>query len=243
MTIPRPTCLGIACLLAALPAVAQSAPDSARLVGVVRSAVDGAPLSGVMVALPGIRLFQVTDTSGRFDLHGISPGRHAVRVAYRDLIARDVELDFGPAEVLRLTFLLEVGAVTLEPVVVLGDAADTRLDLAGFYQRRRFGFGRYFTRQDIERRHPLALSHLLDGTGVFMRCVRGRCRAVQRSVRGVCEVPIFLDGLPVSDYDLDWVVPQDVAALELYRRSSETPRQYAQWGGACGALLVWTRVR
>lgn len=243
MTIPRSTCLGLAWLLAALPAAAQPAADSARLVGVVRSTFDGQPLSGVMVALPAVRLFQVTDSSGRFNLHGIPAGRHAVRIAYRDLIADDVEVEFSAAQVLRLTFLLEVGAVTLEPVVVFGDRADTRLDLAGFYERREYGFGRFFTRQDIARRRPLALSHLLAGTGVWMRCVQGRCRAVQRSVRGVCEVPIYLDGQPVPDYDLDWVVPQDVAGLELYRRPTHTPARYAPWGGGCGALLVWTRAR
>jgi hypothetical protein len=233
----------LAWLLAAAPAAAQVDRDSSRLSGTVRNSFNGAPVSGVMVAIPALRVFQVTDSSGTFVLMGLAPGRQRVRVTYGEQPSTELDVDLPAGKSATLTVLVQVGAVQMQPVVVSGERADRRLDLAGFYERRRLINARFFTQEQIEERRPMALTHLLGGTGLFVNCTRRGCRVVQRVAGRLCQVPIYVDGMWVPDYDLDWVPPQDVAAIEVYRGSATTPSQFAIHSTGCGAVIIWTKTR
>ena len=236
------TCLGgLAAAALAAAAAAQTPRDSSRLAGVVRNAFNGDPVAGVMVAIPALKVFHVTDSSGEFALAGLPPGRHRVRVAHAEQPPAELDVDLGPGRTVALTVLVQVGAMRMPPVVVEGERADRRLGLAGFYERRRMIRARFFTGEQIGERQPMALTHLLTGTGLFVRCTRRGCRVTQRVAGRVCDVPIYVDGMWVPDYDLDWVPPQDVAGLEIYRGSATTPSQFAIHSTGCGAVIVWTK--
>ncbi|HXF94798.1 MAG TPA: carboxypeptidase regulatory-like domain-containing protein [Gemmatimonadales bacterium] len=236
-------CAGYGWLAAAAPAAAQAAGDSARLGGTVRSTFDGRPVAGVMVAIPAFRTFQVTDSTGEFLLAAVPAGRHRVRVAYADQPPLELDVDLVAGRTVPISVLVQVGAVEIQPVVVLGDRADRRLDLAGFYERRRLIRAWFYTEEQIDTRRPMALTHMLSGTGLFVRCTRRGCRVSQRVAGRVCEVPIYLDGMWVPDYDLDWVPPQDVAGLEIYRGAATTPPQFSIHSTGCGAVVVWTKTQ
>lgn len=229
--------------LAAVPAAAQVAKDSSRLSGTVRNSFNGLPVSGVMVAIPALRVFHVTDSTGEFTLDALMPGRHRVRVTYADQPSTEMEVELPAGRAVVITVLVQVGAVQMQPIVVAGERADRRLDIAGFYERRRLIKARFFTEEQIQRRQPMALSHLLAGTGLVVRCNRRGCRVVQRLAGHMCQVPIYVDGVWVPDYDLDWVPPQDVAGLEVYRGSATTPSQFAIHSTGCGAVIVWTKTK
>ena len=242
MTLLRGTLLAVFWLPAASLAVAQPARDSSRLSGFVRHVFTGDPVAAVMVTIPALKRFHVTDSTGEFVLDGVPPGRHRVRVAYAEQPPAEVEVELPPGRTVVLTVLVEVGAVRMPPIVVEGESADRRLGLAGFYERRRLIRARFFTAEQIGERRPMALTHLLTGSGLSVRCTRRGCRVTQRVVGRVCEVPIYVDGMWVPDYDLDWVPPQDVAGLEIYRGSATTPSQFAIHSTGCGAVIVWTKV-
>lgn len=75
----------LALIVAATPAFTQAPPDTtARVTGRAISARSGAPLSGVMVAVPQAKAFAVSDSTGTFALAGLPAGTQPLRVLYHD---------------------------------------------------------------------------------------------------------------------------------------------------------------
>src|SRR2546425_4888946 len=72
------------------PAHAQR-DTTARLTGTVRSSINGLPVSGVMIAVKGSRVFIVSDSTGSFTLVGLPGGRQTVRILYGDSLSRSEE--------------------------------------------------------------------------------------------------------------------------------------------------------
>lgn len=76
---------------------------------------------------------------------------------------------------------------------------------------------------------------------------RGQCndRDVEMALEG-CLVRYFLDGIPLR-MDLasmtidDYAFPSQVAAIEVYRRASELPLEFAGSDSRCGVVAIWTR--
>src|SRR5438445_11703670 len=89
------------------PAHAQR-DTTARLAGTVRSSINGLPISGVMVAVKGSRVFGVSDSTGSFALGGLSEGPQVVRILYGDSLSYEHELDLKSGQTLQLAVLLDV---------------------------------------------------------------------------------------------------------------------------------------
>ena len=111
-----------------------------------------------------------------------------------------------------------------------------------FWLRRKHGFGRFFTREDIERRHPIRVSDMLftiPGFSVYR--IGGTTRI--RSRRSGCAPRVWLDGVPLfGDEDVDAVVtPNDVEGIEVYSGAAGTPVEFSGGRGSCGAIVIWTR--
>ena len=128
----------------------------------------------------------------------------------------------------------------LDPVVA-SVRRRSRLEMAGFYQRRRSGIGRALTREEIEDQSPYRLADLfrqipgaqiISGNDGFEDSVR---------LRGGCTPIVVLDGLrlgnPIRIDDIRTV--NEVEALEVYQ-GSETPIQYTNIT-TCGVIMLWTR--
>jgi hypothetical protein len=120
------------------------------------------------------------------------------------------------------------------------------LERAGFYERRRHGFGTFLDRADIERRRPSRTVDLLTGiAGVRIQYNRDGSRSVMmRSLgfRGACRPRILLDGIEVRWFNLDHdLSPHDVEAVEIYRGSVQTPARFGGTNSSCGVLVFWTR--
>ena len=107
--------LGLRHALAALllcPTVLHSQADTtARLMGYARSAFNGRPLAGVMIAVPAARQFVVTDSTGTFDLASVPSGRQRVRIAYEGRETEEYEFELRRGKTKRLAVLLDVRAV------------------------------------------------------------------------------------------------------------------------------------
>jgi hypothetical protein len=231
--------------LVVTPLVAQQG-TLAALSGEVRSAFNGGPLSGVMIAVPGVRRFAVTDSSGTFRLDGLPRGTQKIRIAYegRETIEHDVRLRPGSTQ--RISVVLEVEAVDLAPIVVTSGYADWRWGLAGFFERRRMGFGAFYTREEIEQRRPANIQELLAAHGVSWSCRGSRCGPAIIRQNGPCFLATFLNGASTFG-ELELVAPDDLGGIEVYSGRSYVP--FGQQPGmlprntraGCGAVYLWTR--
>src|SRR3989442_1566833 len=97
------TCLLVLCAgVLAAPAHAQR-DTTARLAGTVRSSINGLPISRVMVAVRGSRVFDVSDSTGSFTLVGLPAGRQTVRILYGDSLSYEQEINLKRAKTVTLS--------------------------------------------------------------------------------------------------------------------------------------------
>jgi hypothetical protein len=215
------------------------------MTGIVRASADGRPLADVMVSLrgagPAAGAFNVTDSTGRFRIARLPPGRYTLHLAYAGQSSEEYQVALQPGRTLDVSILLDAKAVDLSPIVVEAASTDYALSLAGFYARRDHGFGRFVTRDDIDRRHPANLSNMLAGMGITMRCQRTHCIPVRYAAGRRCAVSVFLDGLRVENYNIDMIPPEDVLGVEVYRQGTDTPAEFSRWSADCGAVVIWTK--
>jgi hypothetical protein len=166
---------------------------------------------------------------------------------------------FSSAFTARVSLSLPSNPITLDTVTVVAKEIERRLPYladAGFYQRRREGFGHFLTRDEIDKRDPLILSDLLKGmSGVRVTCTGARnCAVTMRAAntmffRGPCKPSVVLDGVVLQPGGTsggglgldDLVNPFNIEALEVYPGPSGVPVQYSGYLSPCGAILVWSR--
>jgi hypothetical protein len=233
----------------------------AEISGTVADVITNEPAAGVVVSVND-QTAAVTDLEGTFWIPvSLRLGINRLnlrRIGYRPLdavvwIARDSsEFD--------LDVKLEPLPVELEEVVVEGDR--TIYDFSGrlrdFNRRRRSGLGRYFTRQDIERRRPYNVSDLLARVPSVsvIPTVSGNNIVRMRGWRGLCKPALYIDGIKLFDSPLDlgdgmsWledidqlVMPDEIAGIEVYRGPAQTPVEFGMFEADCGVIVIWTRQR
>lgn len=202
----------------------------------------------------------VADDSGRFVLQADTAGEYRVRVeriGYAALDAGPVRLADGATT--GILVRIAADAVPLDALTVVAEAMVPTLERAGFYERKKFGTGRYLEREAIEKRSPRHTSDLLrgvpglrivsrhDGSDVVLRA--GGLLSIGNSRDTVCQPPIYLDGIIVSHakadprdrFDIDSLLPGDIEAVEIYSSPSQLPPQYGGSFAVCGVILFWTR--
>src|SRR5216684_2463955 len=103
--------------LISLPTL-QTQPDTtARISGHALSAYNGRPLAGVMVSVPALARFAVTDTNGTFTLSGLPGGTQKVRVTYDGRDTEDYAFSLRPGRTMKLAVVLDVKATNLAPII------------------------------------------------------------------------------------------------------------------------------
>jgi carboxypeptidase family protein len=231
-------------LCAAAPGLAAQVErdTTARIVGTARSSTNGLPIAGVMVALRGARAFGVSDSAGAFALAGLPPGRQTVRILYGDSLSYDRAITLKRGKTLTLSVLLDVEAVELSPIVVEARSLLAERTLAGFYERRKWRFGRFYTLAELDRRRGLSLRTLLLESGVTVTCRFSRCFPLAGAAGDRCVMSLVLDGMRLPPDELETIRPDELAGVEVYKRGFEVPVEFqAPFGGSCGAVLLWSR--
>lgn len=186
-----------------------------------------------------------TDSAGTFLLTAARAGPYrlrAERLGYQT--ATSPPLTLGKGDTLTVEFLLSTEVVLLEPVVVKGRSRRSHL-LAGFYERLgRGSSGAFMTREEIEERHPSST------TDLFWRFPGVRLAPSRRGggksilVRGDCVPTVFVDGLRMRLFGGtvdDFIRPEDLEGVELYRSAAEAPAEYGGLRAGCAVILFWTR--
>ena len=241
-------------VLSTLAAGVLSAQGGVRS-GVVRDEL-GRALAGVRidrvevtltagVPLPAGAPLAETDLAGRFELRGLE-GSPPEAIVFRRLGFRPDTLRLtGLSAAASLEITLRRLAVPLPAVTVAG-RREVRGPLAGFYQRRAQGMGRFFTGEEIDRRNLRRMSDLIRGVpGIQVIPMRGGRSAFR--FRGSTVPPlVWLDGNPMTaaELDLDAFDVRSFAGVEIYSGAATVPPQFT--GGRMmstsgGAIVLWSR--
>lgn len=231
----------------AAPARGQDEPGQARrpaaLVGKVFNASTGAPVEGAVVNLIGSGVGALTDSTGAFRIPQTWAGRDSIEVRFIGYTPSGLSVDLVPDETTEITLLLSATVVRVADLTVQVRQTRRARNLEGFVRRMERGFGQFFTPKDIRNRNPRLPSDLLRGVpGVTVgRIEYGRAEVYLGSGERLrCPPAIYLDGVYQAGMQLDDIPPEDLGAVELYRRETETPVEFMRSRSTCGAIVIWT---
>jgi hypothetical protein len=227
-----------------LASVSIAQPASRRASGVIIGIVEDSsarPLSGADVSFAGYRLQTATDSLGRFRFVNVPSGRFTMVVrgiGYRPAV-NDVHVRDG--DTLRLSFSLEQTPKELATVLVTERTLSPKL--REFEERRKLGFGQFFTRADIEKINPIGIADILR-RAIAVRLSPDADAA--GSSRYGCLMPIYVDGVALGSNKLsDLPSPNEIAGVEVYAGTATTPVWLPKGPlgthAGCGAILLWTR--
>lgn len=219
-----------------------------RLSGIVLSSLSGDPLPGVLVSVPG-QSSRTTNSAGRFDFPALPLAKVKMRFEYGGKTSPDQELDLSKAKNPRIEALLDSTAADLAPDVVAADRLDNQLGLAGFFERRRLGFGRFFTRADLARTHLHTVDQALLQVGAMYRCSSRGCGPVLLAGARECPMSVLMNGYPAITENLAAMSLDEVVGLEVYRPRYDVGSGVTLSNGyslsalarRCGLLVIWTR--
>lgn len=183
-------------------AVAQHPIGRSAVQGVVTSA--SGVLAGVQVVRQGlVRDSVVSDSAGRFLVSGLARGRQVFlvrRVGYEPVL---FEIEFAGDTTLTVDVTLESVAPVLDTITVHGDSAlgpyARKLIGVGFQERRREAQrtatdATFLTPEDIARRKPNRLSHLLEGQRSIHIQYLNALSAIARGRDNRCLMSLWVDG-------------------------------------------------
>lgn len=221
-----------------------------RLIGRVHDAITEDPVVAATVSVPDRLRVAETDRRGRFVLSGVPVGTQVLEVRHLGYAPLSYVLDVSPG----LTTEVEIGMVPdpveMEPIVATVTRS-RRLEVKGFYERMHWselvGTGTFYTAEDIDRRRPVEISHMIaDESGIRLECNfrRTDCRLVNTryssGATGACTLTFYVDGLPTRGIALDDVVrPNEIAGIEIYKGLSSGPAEFP--ASRCGLVVVWTK--
>ncbi|WP_420633958.1 carboxypeptidase regulatory-like domain-containing protein [Candidatus Palauibacter sp.] len=244
-----------------------------RLIGQVLDGRTHQPVATAAVSVAEREEAAETNRRGRFVLSGLPVGDYELSVRHlgyaplthpvtvRRGLTTEVEVDLSP------------DPVALEPLVATV-TRPRRLEINGFYERKYWGElvagGTFFTAEDIERRSPLRITHMIaDAPGVRLaNCdMRGHgCKLYSTTKsRGFsnqgCKLNIYLDGnIAIRGSKERWsltsgggtdvnpresindlVLPTEIAGIEVYTGAGSLAAEFGGPDSRCGAVAIWTK--
>lgn len=208
----------------------------------------------LMPTVKTISTFRVSDSTGFFIFTNPKHRNFYIkttRYGYQDFLVG--KLHIPKTDTLDILIVMEAVPILLSEVEVKGKKAlenyDPDLDKVGFYNRRVFGNGRFFTREEFKNRSVNNAGELLRGIpGLLVtQTPFGSSINTTRSF-GLHDfsgnVIVYLDGLLLSEQGnalgiLDMISPNNIKAVEYYKSGIHAPYQFSR-GKAGGVLLLWT---
>ena len=214
----------------------------ARLSGTVTDP-DGRPVANAHVLVWGTNVDVQTSERGTFAIDGLPGGTHTLEVRVIGYVPMTRVIQLAASRPATIGITLDRAAVILATETVRGKLVYSR-NLVEFDRRRRSGFGRYITSEEIARRPNARLGQLLQGTPGVRAGPAGTEATVlmSASIGGFCIPTLYVDGHKDLSGDFNYLYSDEIAAIEVYVRESQRPPGYSDSNG-CGAILVWTRAR
>jgi hypothetical protein len=197
-----------------------------------------------------------TDEAGFFSVWSPEPGSFFLRAEHVGFFPRvDGLFELGAGGVLTVEFRLRANLMVMDTLAVEVERRDLKLNLLGYYDRERRGFGRFMGPEEIAQRP------IVDVTDLFRNIPRVRVNwkpfggttvtmagAGSRSLMGgACYPKLIVDGMEIfrggeEPTRIDEVVfASEIRGLEIYRGPAEVPLQFGGANSSCGVILIWTR--
>jgi len=203
------------------------------------SAVEGAE-----VLVPALGVVRRTDASGRLVLASLPAGDFVVIARRFGFLPDSQRARLAVDGTAAIGFRLRTSAHMLDTALVQGAAL--RDKMVDFERRRASGHGTFITRDEIDRRNPIALADILRTVrGLTVRTSGGRTeiRFVRANARVDADCPpeMWIDGARTFGATVDEFDPAEVEGIELYRGLGQIPAEYLSRTSACGLVLIWTR--
>ncbi|MEO8193005.1 MAG: carboxypeptidase regulatory-like domain-containing protein [Gemmatimonadales bacterium] len=216
-----------------------------RLSGTVIAAARARPLAGAQVGVadgPQTR----TNASGEWTIIDAPAGTRMLEVR-----ALGFYPERRPVDVVAGAPPIRVALSTLKAVLDTVRISASRIrydrDRNGFQQRRRSGFGRYLTQQDVARWRPIDTSdlfRLVPGVRVERSSNGFEKHILIRGPFGMCSPTVYVDDHAMNNFTADdidsWVSPKDIAGIEIYTGAG-VPAQFQQGLSGCGSIVIWTK--
>jgi len=240
---------GLALTLGASTAAAQTGEAGsqshhpATLSGQVVSYSTGQPVDGAVVNLLGSGYGAITDSLGNFRIPQTWAGTDTIEVRFIGYEANKREIELAPNEESHITLLLSSTVLRVADLVVKVRQTRRERNLQGFAERFRKGFGEFFRPRDIRLRNPKLPSDLLRGIpGVSVGQISHNKATVffGQGKDLKCPPAVYLDGVYQAGMDLDDIAAEDLGAVEVYKRLSDTPPEFMRSASTCGTILIWT---
>lgn len=214
---------------------------TATLIGTVKSP-EGVPLEHAQASVLGTNISGSTDAAGVVQLAELPPGTQTVEVRMIGFRPHRMTVDLRPKDTTRVNIVIHQRVVVLDTVKVAGKKPHDWLQ--GFDRRQKQGFGHFLTRKDIEDHAVIDLTDVFRTVPGVRVVWTGSDYTLQMSratsLSGGCPITYYIDGMPVSDFNINWLQPPDVEAIEVYQ-PGQAPPQFGGGMGGCGVVVVWTR--
>lgn len=210
----------------------------------------------------------ISNEDGAFILPHPGQGfRFALRAEHIGYADATGAVEFGLHDELDVELLMATRAIELEPIIVVERRRDFLADM-GYYFRKDRGLGHFIERLDIQQYRPHVLTDIIRRTpGLTIQglglsadvLMTGSFRAggwKERPIMGGsgtggldCNPAVFVDGALVRPGGQgnrqytpfnEIVSPEQVEAVEVYRRGSEVPARFSGEWATCGVIAIWT---
>lgn len=215
-----------------------------QILGTVTGVVlrqEGVPFAGARVAVDEMSEVR-TDSAGRFVIAGVPAGTRQIQVAAvgQDPISRI--FDVAPRDTARLRINLD-RVTTLGSVRVTGDPFSRRV-LSGFADRKKAAIGTFLDSTDISKQGTLrAAFETAASLKVKQAGIRGEYNILLRDVNySECVATVYIDAVRQSDQEPLWAMfPENIGAVEIYKRGAVVPAEYQWPRSTCGVVAVWSK--
>ncbi len=191
----------------------------------------------------------MSEPDGTFSFARVAPGNHRLRTRSVGFVDGAWDVQVGPNG-LSTRLELQAQPVVLEGLDVVAHARAVR---GGFYARQARKMGSFVDREEIVRLSPKRstdLVRLVPGLrvicpGVSIRCVlrtSSSAPALAGPDAGDCPMEYFVDGILMSNFELDDLLSDEIEGIEVYTRSADVPPRFnIGVSSRCGVMVIWTR--
>jgi hypothetical protein len=232
------------CVAIAMPAYSQGSVLAGRVLS-----DSGTVLVGAEVVLNGPQNSQRTNDKGEFKFAGVPAGLHIVGVRMPGFAPTIDTIKVEEASEILREYNLSRIETTLPRVPVTTTLLDRKL--FEFHERRRMGIGRFLDSAEFANARGTRTSDrlkkmpgLMIGRGRFSNeayVLSTRSPGKLALGRGVCRAAIWLDGVKLTDLNVNELDPNMIAAVEWYAGPASVPAKFNVTSAVCGVLVIWTR--
>lgn len=249
-----------------IPADVPDPTAPGQVLGRVIDAGTRLGLPDVQITVLGTTTGTLSGGGGGFSLRGVEPGLRRVRLERIGYGTETVMVVVQPGAAVEVAVSMSIQAIELDAVdVMVSTAFDrrsfdvrARLGWGTHYSPEEIDRIQPQRVSDLLRARVRGVTTVTDylGTRVVSRrsvsAMTDTLQAARRLGAGAdsadirafmsgaqyCSLAIYLDGMPLVDFDIDSLDPRSIEAVEVYHGQG-TPIQYM--ANRCGAVLIWTR--